>query len=65
MFRRGDAQFAALVVETFRALAADGELERQYKRWFLSRLPLSGTSIDLPMSPQLESIFQTMAVKPE
>jgi len=64
-FRRGDAQFAALVVETFRALAADGELERQYKRWFLSRLPLSGTSIDLPMSPQLESIFQTMAVKPE
>jgi ABC-type amino acid transport substrate-binding protein len=65
MFRRGDAQLAALVVETFRALAADGELERQYKRWFLSRLPLSGTSIDLPMSPQLESIFQTMAVKPE
>jgi len=65
MFRRGDAQLAALVVETFRALAADAELERQYKRWFLSRLPLSGTSIDLPMSPQLESIFQTMAVKPE
>ena len=35
----------------------------RYKRWFLSRLP-SGSSIDLPMSPQLESIFQTMAVKP-
>lgn len=65
MFRLDDAQLAALVVETFRALAADGEMERQYKRWFLSRLPLSGTSIDLPMSPQLQSIFQTMAVKPE
>ncbi len=63
MYRRGDAQLASLVIETFRALAEDGEMERQYKRWFLSRLP-SGSSIDLPMSPQLESIFQTMAVKP-
>jgi glutamate/aspartate transport system substrate-binding protein len=63
MYRRGDAQLASLVMETFRALAGDGEMERQYKRWFLSRLP-SGSSIDLPMSPQLESIFQTMAVKP-
>jgi ABC-type amino acid transport substrate-binding protein len=63
MYRRGDAQLASLVIETFRALAGDGEMERQYKRWFLSRLP-SGSSIDLPMSPQLESIFQTMAVKP-
>ena len=63
MYRRGDVQLASLVMETFRALAGDGEMERQYKRWFLSRLP-SGSSIDLPMSPQLESIFQTMAVKP-
>ena len=46
------------------ALAADGEIERQYKRWFLARLP-SGTSLDLPMSPQLETILQTMALKPE
>jgi glutamate/aspartate transport system substrate-binding protein len=65
MFRRGDPQLAALVMDTFRALAADGEMERQYKRWFLSRLPLSGTSINLPMSAQLQSIFETMAVKPE
>ena len=64
MFRRGDAQLAGLVGDTFRALASEGEMERQYKRWFLSRLP-SGGSIDLPMSPQLETIFRTMAVKPE
>ena len=39
MYRKGDAQLARLVIETFRALAGDGEMERQYKRWFLSRLP--------------------------
>jgi glutamate/aspartate transport system substrate-binding protein len=53
-----------VVNETFQMLAQDGEIERQYKRWFLRRLP-SGTSIDLPMSAQLETILQTMAVKPE
>jgi ABC-type amino acid transport substrate-binding protein len=62
--RKGDTQLAQLIGETFRTLANDGEFEREYKRWFLSRLP-SGTSIDLPMSPQLETIFRTMVVKPE
>jgi ABC-type amino acid transport substrate-binding protein len=64
MYRRGDAQLAALVGETFRGLAEDGEMERQYKRWFLTRLP-SGASIDLPMSAQLQEIFRAMAIKPE
>jgi ABC-type amino acid transport substrate-binding protein len=64
MHRKGDAQLARLIGDTFRALATEGELEREYKRWFLRRLP-SGTSIDLPMSPQLEAIFRTMVVKPE
>jgi len=64
MYRKGDAQFAALVNGTFHDLAEDGEIERQYKRWFLQRLP-SGASIDLPMSPQLENIVRAMAAKPE
>jgi len=62
MFRKGDAQLATVVHDTFVALAQDGEIERQYKRWFLRKLP-SGTSIDLPMSPQLESIIQTLGGK--
>jgi ABC-type amino acid transport substrate-binding protein len=64
MFRKDDAQLAKVVGDTFHALAADGEIERQYKRWFLSRLP-SGTSLDLPMSAQLETIIRTMAVRPQ
>lgn len=64
VYRKGDAPFAAVVNEAFHALAEEGEIERQYTRWFLQKLP-SGTSIDLPMSPQLETILQTMTVKPE
>jgi glutamate/aspartate transport system substrate-binding protein len=64
MFRKDDAQLAALVKQAFHDLAEDGEVERQYKRWFLQRLP-SGESLDLPMSPQLETLIRAMAVKPE
>jgi glutamate/aspartate transport system substrate-binding protein len=60
MFRKGDAQLAELVQRAFHDLAEDGEIERQYKRWFLQRLP-GGMSLDLPMSPQLETIVRTMA----
>jgi glutamate/aspartate transport system substrate-binding protein len=69
MFRRNDPQLAALVNRAFHDLAEDGEIERQYKRWFLQRLPDphgKGASLDLPMSPQLETIVRTMAeTKPE
>ena len=68
MFRKGDAQLAELVTRAFHDLAEDGEIERQYKRWFLQRLPGSGAaaqSLDLPMSPQLETLIRAMAAKPE
>jgi ABC-type amino acid transport substrate-binding protein len=64
MYRKNDPQMAAVVNDTFRDLAEDGEIERQYKRWFLRKLP-SGTSLNLTMSPQLETIIQTMAIKSE
>ena len=64
MFRKGDAQLAAVIHDTFVTLAQEGEIERQYKRWFLRKLP-SGTSLDLPMSPQLETIIQTLGGKTE
>ena len=65
MYRKGDPQMQRLVIDTFRDLADDGEIERQYKRWFMKRLPTSSATIGLPMSPQLESIIKAMAVKPE
>ena len=64
MFRKDDPQLAKVVQDAFQILAEDGEIERQYKRWFLRRLP-GGTSIDLPMSAQLVSIIESMAAKTE
>jgi ABC-type amino acid transport substrate-binding protein len=60
MYRRDDPQMQHLVNAAFRALAEDGEVERQYKRWFLGKLP-SGERIDLPMSPQLETLIEAMS----
>jgi ABC-type amino acid transport substrate-binding protein len=64
MFRKGDAQLAQLVNDTFHQLAEDREIERRYNRWFLRKLP-SGVSLDLPMSPQLETLVQTMVSRSE
>jgi ABC-type amino acid transport substrate-binding protein len=64
MYRRDDPQMQRLVTAAFRALAEDGEVERQYKRWFLQRLP-SGERIDLPMSPHLETLIEAMSAKAE
>ncbi len=64
MYRKGDPQMTKLVEETFQQLATDGEIQRRYEKWFLRKLP-SNASLDLPMSPQLETIVQTMAIKPE
>ncbi|MBS0341518.1 MAG: amino acid ABC transporter substrate-binding protein [Proteobacteria bacterium] len=62
MFRKSDPLLAQVVKDSFQAMAASGEIERQYTRWFLGKLP-SGGSINLPMSAQLESIIQAMALK--
>ncbi|HZT54906.1 MAG TPA: amino acid ABC transporter substrate-binding protein [Burkholderiaceae bacterium] len=64
MYRKGDAQLARLVNDTFHALAEDREIERRYNRWFVRKLP-SGVSLDLPMSAQLETIIQTMVSRTE
>jgi ABC-type amino acid transport substrate-binding protein len=65
MYRRGDTQMRSIIDDTFNRLAQDGEIDRRYTRWFLQRLPSSNVSLNLPMSPQLETIIQTMMVKSE
>ena len=64
MYRKGDTQLSQLINDTFHNLAEDREIERRYTRWFLRKLP-SGVSLDLPMSPQLETIVQTMVARTE
>lgn len=64
MYRKDDPQLARVVTDAFHALAADREIDRRYERWFLKKLP-SGVSLDLPMSPQLETTIQSMAAGTE
>lgn len=64
MFRKQDAQLAALVNNTFRKLAEEGDMQRLYRRWFLRRLPES-VSMNLPMSAQLESTIEALKVAPQ
>lgn len=63
MYRKDDPPMARVVNDSFQRMAQDGEIERQYRRWFLRRLPL-GVSLDLPMSAQLESLLEAMAARP-
>jgi glutamate/aspartate transport system substrate-binding protein len=59
ILRKDDPQFSELVSRSFQALAESGELEYDYNRWFLKKLP-DGERIGLPMSPQLEEILRAM-----
>lgn len=59
MFRRNDPPFAGLVKHTFERLAETRELARIYEQWFQRKLP-SGRTLGIEMSPQLESIFESL-----
>lgn len=60
MYRKDDPAMTKLVTRTFQQMAADGEIERQYRRWFLRKLP-SGETLNLPMSQRLETILESLA----
>ena len=64
MFRRDDPAFAQTIERGFRRLATSRELVWIYEKWFLKRLP-SGLRMGLPMSPQLEQLFQIMGLNAE
>jgi glutamate/aspartate transport system substrate-binding protein len=64
MFRRNDPQFAGVVERTFRQLAESRELRWIYRKWFQRRVP-TGENLALPMSPQLESIFEALGLPEE
>jgi ABC-type amino acid transport substrate-binding protein len=59
MYRKSDAEFGALVKHTFDRLARTRELARIYEQWFQRKLP-SGRILGIAMSPQLESIFESL-----
>ncbi|HUN91140.1 MAG TPA: amino acid ABC transporter substrate-binding protein [Burkholderiaceae bacterium] len=68
MYRKDDPMMARVVNDSFQRMAADGEIERQYRRWFMRRLPFGssvGGSMDLPMSAELRAIISATATRAE
>ena len=59
MYRKNDPAFDALVGKAFEDMASTRELARIYDQWFLHKLP-SGRTLGIAMSPQLESIFESL-----
>jgi len=64
MFRRGDAEFAEVVNQAFERMARSGETRAIYRRWFEQRLP-DGATLNVPMSPHLEHVFQQQGLSPD
>jgi glutamate/aspartate transport system substrate-binding protein len=59
MYRKDDRDLDALVKKNFEKLAETRELARFYEQWFLRKLP-SGRTVGLPMSEQLQGIFEAL-----
>jgi len=59
MYRKNDPALDALVKRSFERMAETRELARIYDQWFMRKLP-SGRTLGLSMSPQLESIFESL-----
>jgi ABC-type amino acid transport substrate-binding protein len=59
MYRKDDPALDALVKRSFERMAQTRELARIYEQWFLRKLP-SGRTLGLSISPQLESIFESL-----
>ncbi len=64
MFRKGDDELNAVVVKSFTEMAEADDFSHIYDRWFMRRLP-SGERINMPISPQLQTIFESYAPHPE
>jgi glutamate/aspartate transport system substrate-binding protein len=59
MFRKGDAQLAAVVERAFRRLGSNRDLIPLYNKWFVARLP-TGERMGISISPQLEESFKAL-----
>jgi glutamate/aspartate transport system substrate-binding protein len=58
MIRKEDPQFQGLVNATVKDLAKSGELEKLYKKWFMSPIPPKGVNMNFVMSDKLKEVLK-------
>ena len=58
MLRKDDPQFKKFIDDVITGMMKSGELEKLYRKWFLSKIPPKGVNLNVPMSPQLKAQFK-------
>lgn len=58
MLRKDDPQFQGLVNATVRDLAKSGEIDKLYKKWFLSPIPPKNENLNFAMSDKLKEVLK-------
>jgi glutamate/aspartate transport system substrate-binding protein len=64
MLRKDDAEFKKLVDDTIKGLMKSGELEKLYKKWFLSSIPPKNVNLNFAMSDKLKELIKTPSDEP-
>ena len=59
MLRKDDPQFQGLVNATVRDMAKSGEIDKLYKKWFMSPIPPKGENLNFPMSEKLKEVLKS------
>jgi glutamate/aspartate transport system substrate-binding protein len=58
MLRKDDPQFKALVDKTIGGIMKSGEIEKMYKKWFISPIPPKNLNMNFPMTPAIKEAFK-------
>ena len=58
MLRKDDPQFQGLVDTAVKDLAKSGEIDKLYKKWFMSPIPPKGANLNFPMSDKLVELLK-------
>ena len=59
MMRKDDPQFQGLVNAAVRDMAKSGEIDKLYKKWFMSAIPPKGENLNFPMSEKLKEVLKS------
>lgn len=63
MLRKDDPKFKVLVDKTLVSLMKNGELDKLYKKWFMSPIPPKNVNLNFPMSKELQEAIQNPSDK--